>query len=253
MGFELQKPKVYKGDENISGWIMSEKLDGIRAYWDGKALYTRQGKELSVPPSFIVNFPPFELDGELWTARGDFEKIQSIVMDKSPSKEWQKISYNIFEVPNATGDFMSRITMARDWFEKHENPRVRIIEQIECKSHLELSHFLDEIVSNGGEGVVVRNPNSPYQSGRSVNVLKVKKFDDMEGRVVAINMSNRTSRVSSLTLKLENGVVFKVGTGFDDRFQKHTLQIGDLVTFKYFGLTMSGKPKFASYMRVRRD
>jgi len=29
--------KTYK-DQNITGWIMSEKLDGIRAYWDGKQL-----------------------------------------------------------------------------------------------------------------------------------------------------------------------------------------------------------------------
>ena len=46
---ELQKPKVYNGDENIVGWLMSEKLDGIRGYWNGKELQTRRGKKIYSP------------------------------------------------------------------------------------------------------------------------------------------------------------------------------------------------------------
>jgi len=252
-GFELQKPKVYNGDENISGWFMSEKLDGIRAYWDGKKLYTRQGKEIFSPDSFTQNFPSFELDGELWIDRNKFEEIQSIVMDKSPNKEWGKISYNIFEAPNSDGNFTNRLQKARSWFAEHPNANVKIIEQIPCKNKKHLENFLEEIIKKGGEGVVIKNPIAPYHAGRSSEVLKVKKFKDMEGEVVSINISKKTGKIGSLTLKLANGKIFKLGSALN----KHTVQdlprIGDIVTFKYLALSSSGIPKFASFMRVRKD
>ncbi|WP_228150016.1 hypothetical protein [Malaciobacter molluscorum] len=110
--FELQKPKIYK-DQNIKGWYMSEKLDGIRAYWDGKNLLTKNGNKIYAPKKFTKNFPKFELDGELWTKRDDFENIQSIVLDKIPTNKWNQITYNIFEVPNAKGDFLKRLSKAK--------------------------------------------------------------------------------------------------------------------------------------------
>jgi len=56
--------KVYT-DQNVTGWVMSEKLDGIRAYWDGKRLLTRSGKVIHAPDWFLKDYPPFAIDGEL--------------------------------------------------------------------------------------------------------------------------------------------------------------------------------------------
>ncbi len=100
--------KTYK-DQNISGWVMSEKLDGIRAYWDGRKLISRGGKVMHAPKYFTKDFPPFAIDGELWTKRSDFSHISSIVRDKVPSDEWRQVTYNIFEVPNATGGLFERL------------------------------------------------------------------------------------------------------------------------------------------------
>ena len=66
----LQKANIYS-DQNVSGWMVSEKLDGIRAYWDGSNLLTRQGKIINAPKYFTQNLPSFALDGELYTRRGD--------------------------------------------------------------------------------------------------------------------------------------------------------------------------------------
>ena len=52
---------------------MSEKLDGIRAYWDGTHLISRGGKIIHAPEWFTKNYPLFEIDGELWTKREDFD------------------------------------------------------------------------------------------------------------------------------------------------------------------------------------
>ena len=72
--FELLKLSEYKG-QNVGGWLASEKLDGVRAYWDGRNLLSRNGKIIATPGGWSAHFPPFALDGELYTARGEFEKI----------------------------------------------------------------------------------------------------------------------------------------------------------------------------------
>lgn len=183
---ELQKAKTYD-EQEVKNWVMSEKLDGIRGYWTGKQLLTRKGKKINAPIWFIDNFPNFELDGELWSKREDFENIQSIVMDKEPTSKWDEISYNIFEVPNANGDFLERLKKAENWFEKHPNSYVKIIKQIEVKNKNHLNEFLEEVISKNGEGIIVKDPSKKYHTGRSPHILKVKKAQDMEGTIVGIN------------------------------------------------------------------
>jgi DNA ligase-1 len=250
---EVQKPKTYKGYENISSWLMSEKLDGIRGYWDGEKLQTKKGKKIYAPLWFTKDFPKFELDGELWTKRGNFEDIQNIVMDKKPSKDWKKITYNIFEVPNTEGDFLERLEKIKLWLEKHPIQHIKIIKQIKVKDKEHLNSFLEEIVSKKGEGAIIKDPTKNYHTGRSPHILKVKKVHDMEGVVVGINISEKTKVLKSLTLKLKNGIEFNLGTGFSKKERKNHAKIGDLITFKYYGFTKYGKPKFASFLRVRKE
>jgi len=251
----LQKPKTYTSEEEITGWVMSEKLDGIRGYWNGRQLMTRKGLPLNSPPWFIKNFPPFNLDGELWSKRGDFEFIQSTVLDKKPGNTWKKITYNIFEVPDEKGNFPSRLNKARVWFEAHKNNYIRFIPQIMVKDKSDLDRFLNEVQKKGGEGVIVKDPDMPYHTGRSAHVLKVKNFWDMEGVVIGLNKGKGKYKNSmgSLTLKLENGIVFKLGTGFTDQIRKNPPQIGTIITFKYYGFTKNRIPKFASFLRERQD
>jgi DNA ligase-1 len=58
--------------EDPTGWYMSEKLDGVRCFWNGKHFYSRAGNLFYPPSYFKENMPDFELDGELWTKRDDF-------------------------------------------------------------------------------------------------------------------------------------------------------------------------------------
>jgi DNA ligase-1 len=132
--------KVYK-DQNISGWVMSEKLDGIRGYWNGKKLISRGGKIIHAPKWFTKNFPPFEIDGELWTKRGDFNNISSIIRDKTPSSEWRKVTYNIFEVPNAKGNLFERLAKVKPY----ESKIIKIIPQYKIHSKKEMYKFLKEV------------------------------------------------------------------------------------------------------------
>ncbi|WP_022666865.1 DNA ligase [Desulfospira joergensenii] len=251
----LQKAKSYTGKEEVIGWVMSEKLDGIRGYWNGRQLLTRKGLSLSPPSWFIQNFPPFELDGELWSKRGDFEFIQSVALDKEPGDGWKRITYNIFEVPNQKGRFLSRLKKAATWFKSHPNPHVRIIPQTTIKEEADLHRFFSEVESKGGEGIIIKDPEMVYHTGRSPHVLKVKRARDMEGVVIGINQGKGKykSVMGSLTLKLKNGVIFKLGTGFTDRDRSNPPPVGTVVTFKYHGFSKNGIPRFASFLRMRLD
>ncbi len=251
----LQRASTYTGEEDITGWMMSEKLDGVRGYWNGKELMTCKGKAIHAPDWFLANFPPFALDGELWRDRDDFAFVQQTVLDAAPSEGWRRITYNIFEVPDAPGNFKARLSKAATWFDTHPAPHVRIIEQTVCEGPEHLAGFLKRIESLGGEGVIVKDPALDFHSGRTPHVLKVKNFDDMEGMVIAHRPGKGKfeGMLGSLTLRLDNGVVFNLGTGFSIQQRKHPPAIGEVVTFKYQGFTKNGIPRFASFLRVRKE
>lgn len=249
-GFEVQKPKIYN-DQNISNWLMSEKLDGIRGYWDGENLYTKNKNLINSPKEFTKNFPPFPLDGELWSKRDDFEFIQATVLDENPSYDWNKISFNIFEVPNTQGDFTKRLKKAEDWFEHHPNKYVKIIPQRVCKDENHLLKELDKITKQKGEGLIVKDPMQSYHTGRSPYILKVKKVQDMEGMIIGYNYRDDNKTLKSFQIKLQNGIIFNLGGGLKDKQRLNPPKIGKVVTFKHYGFTKYGKPKFASFLRVR--
>ncbi len=250
-----QKPKLlllktYK-DQNITGWVMSEKLDGVRAYWNGKELLSRSGKKIYAPKWFTKDYPPFEIDGELWTKRGDFENIVSIVRDKTPSKEWRTVKHYIFEVPNANGGLFKRLAKVKPY----ENEYIKIIAQIRVKNKKHLETFLKEIELQKGEGVVVRDPNAPYINKRSSKALKVKTFLDSECIVTGYTKGKGKYKglVGALVCELSNETEFKIGSGLSDNERINPPKIGTIVTFKYQNMTKHGKPRFPVYLRVRGE
>ena len=242
-------------DQNITGWVMSEKLDGVRAVWDGHKLLSRKSNRFYPHPDFIKHFPPFPLDGELWSKRNDFEQISSIVTDNNSSTRWFDLSYHIFEAPHAKGNFFMRMEKVRQWFDHHPNSHVRIVQQIPVFSKKELMDYLKEVEVQGGEGVMVKNPYLPYSPGRNATLLKVKSYDDMEGRVIGYSAGKGkfSGMVGSLHIELENGIRFYLGSGLSTKNRKNPPPLGSIVTFKYYGLTDSGKPRFASFLRIRID
>jgi DNA ligase-1 len=249
-----QKPKllllkVYK-DQNISGWVMSEKLDGIRAYWNGKKLLTRSGKIIHAPKWFTKDYPPFEIDGELWSKRGDFENISSIVRDKVPTEKWKEIKHYIFEVPNAKGGLFERLSKVKPY----QNSIIKIIPQIEIKNKKHLEKFLREIEKKGGEGVVVRDPKAPYIAKRTNKALKVKSFKDRECRVLSYNIGHGKYKglMGSINCIMDDkNITFKIGSGFSLKERKNPPPIGSIVTFKYKEMTKYKKPRFPIFLRIR--
>ena len=237
---------------NISSWLMSEKLDGVRAYWDGKRLISRNGKEFAVPQWFIKKFPPFEIDGELWTKRGDFETIISIVNRHTPHEGWREITYQIFEVPNQEGGLMMRLEVLKEWLKKNPNEFIKIIPQQICRGSAHLKEILDEVERKGAEGLVVRDPDALYIGKRTSKALKVKTNQDDECIVRGYTKGHGKFEglVGALICEWRDKRL-KIGSGLSVEERKNPPALGSEITFKYNGLTKYGNPKFPVFLRVR--
>ncbi len=246
--------KTYDGSQNVVGWVMSEKLDGVRGLWDGEHLRTRNGNVLHAPTWFTRDFPPFALDGELWTQRGDFENIVSIVRRKTPDERWAQVSYRIFEVPNQAGGLLQRLAVLADYLAEHPVDHLGIIPQIRVKSASHLTRLLDEIVAGGGEGVVVRDPAQPYRTGRLPHALKVKRYLDAECvvRKILPGRGKYTGMMGALQCQMADGRMVAIGSGFSDKMRADPPPPGSVITFKYYGLSNQGNPRFPVFMRRRQ-
>jgi DNA ligase-1 len=238
---------------DIKGWWMSEKLDGVRGYWTGKEMISRSGNLFSVPKWFTRNFPSTPLDGELWIGRRQFSVLVGIIRRKIPAAEWEKVRYLIFDAPQAEGGFEKRLDFARRWFRQHPNPYAEVLKQQICENEMHLRRKLAEIESLGGEGLMLRKPNSQYTVGRSYDLLKVKTFEDAEATVIKHlpGSGKHSGRLGALQVELPSGIQFAIGTGFTDQERENPPPVGSIITFKYYGFHESGVPRFASFLRVR--
>ena len=252
---QIMLPKVYEENTDIAGWLVSEKLDGVRGYWDGKKLISKHGIPFHPPPEFLHNFPDFALEGEIWGGRGTFERTVAVVRRQQPNKGWLALKFAIFDVPDATGPFVQRLQKAKRWFAEHPSDYAFVIPQKPVNNNADLAETLRRVEKLGGEGLIVRNPDASYQTGRSSDILKVKGYQDMEADVIAQlpGTGKNTGRLGSLLVELPNGTRFKIGTGFTDEQRKHPPPVGATITFKYYGFYKSGIPKFPSFLRIRED
>jgi len=253
-GGEVMLPLVYEGDLDLSNWLMSEKLDGVRGYWDGCRLLSKNGTPFEPPPAFTRNFPDFAIEGEIWGGRKTFEKTIGIVKQEGPHEGWLELHFAIFDVPKAPGGFEARLSQAAEWFAEHPSKFAFVIEHRPAVSPKHLDHELKRIEKLGGEGIILRRCGSPYTPGRSRDILKVKSYDDMEAVVIAHlpGKGRNAGRLGSLLVTLpERKLQFKIGTGFSDAERQNPPPIGSLVTFKYYGFYASGIPRFPCFLRVR--
>lgn len=247
-------------NEDPSGWHMSEKLDGVRAWWDGKQFLSRLGNVYHAPEWFKAMLPKdTKLDGELFAGRGKFQQTVSAVRKLVPTdSEWEQISYVIFDAPEVKGTFEERMTHLNEHFHPYETEegvavhQVCVLNQNICENADTLAAYLANVEEQGGEGVMLREPKSAYEEGRSTTLLKVKTFFDDEATVVK-HIAGRGKHKGRLgALRVEwNGVEFKVGTGFSDKQRENPPSVGSKVTFRYQELSKDGVPRFPSFITAR--
>jgi len=248
--------EVYRNQVDVAKYLVSEKLDGVRAIWDGRNLRFRSGKEINAPRWFIEGLPKHALDGELWMGRGSFERLSGIVRREVPDDdEWRQVRYMIFELPGATGTFGERAEAMRQIARQANIPWLREIEQFSVVDRNSLQKRLKEVVKTGGEGLMLHRSDATYETGRSDTLLKMKPWEDAEAVVIGHLPGNGKYEgvTGALRLRTADGREFAVGTGFTDAQRKNPPALGATVTYRYRDLTNSGLPRFASFLRVREE
>ncbi|MBX9668906.1 MAG: DNA ligase [Candidatus Obscuribacterales bacterium] len=241
---------------DLSGWWMSEKLDGVRAYWDGTQFISRQGNVYLAPEWFLEDLPrDVHLDGELWIARKAFNRTVSIVRRQDKSKDWQEVTYVVFDAPKVDDVFEARMAYLKELLDETQPKYARPHVQERCRDSDHLKEELKRVEATGGEGLMLREPKSNYETGRSSTLLKVKSFHDAEARVLEYlpGTGKHKGRMGALSVELKDGTKFAIGTGFSDKQRENPPAVGSIVTFRYQELTDRGVPRFPSFVRERKD
>lgn len=251
----LQLAERYHDGIDLQDYWVSEKYDGIRAYWDGSQLLSRQGNPIQAPDWFINVLPTQRLDGELWAGRNQFEQTSSIVRKQQAiDHEWRRIRYMVFDLPQLDTHFDQRLKQLQSLLKNSPDWLVPA-PQWKTTSHQQLQQQLTEYVAQGAEGLMLHRGKASYHSGRTSDLLKVKRYQDAEATVIAYKTGKGKyqGQMGSLLVELSSGIQFYIGSGFSDPLRKNPPAIGSIISFKYFGLTRNGIPRHASYLRQRSD
>jgi DNA ligase-1 len=245
----------HDGADPAQYWV-SEKLDGVRARWDCKALWTRAGNRINAPADFTSGWPAQPLDGELWIARDRFDATSAIVRT-SPARpqDWQPIRFMAFDLPAHPGGFSQRLTALQALVRNAARPTLSSIRQQRVADSDSLQRLLQSVGAAGGEGLMLHHQSSRYLPGRSDGLLKLKPWQDAEAWVVGHvpGKGKYTGMLGALLVQREDGSRFRIGSGLKDVQRANPPDIGTLVTYRYNGYTATGLPRFARFLRVRDE
>jgi DNA ligase-1 len=221
-------------------YLVSEKLDGVRALWDGQHLRFRSGRLVPAPTWFLAQLPAgVPLDGELWLGRGRFDALSAIV----------------FDMPSAEGTFASRAERLQALLQRAPNPQLVWVEQKRLNHTQALQHWLDDVVTQGGEGLMLHRADALVIAGRSDVLLKLKPQQDAEATVMGYRpgKGKYLGQTGALQLRTANGIDFALGTGLSDALRRNPPSLGSTVSYRFRDVTPNGKPRFASFLRIRED
>lgn len=263
-------------------WI-SEKLDGVRAFWDGRQLWSRRGKVWNAPAWFLAQLPPdLPLDGELWIGRGQFE-YTSGVCRSTRQDDWKHVQYMVFDTPGwpdepveARWDRLRARFLSLSSDEMQTPPSVRRLRYLPSRLVCILSSRCSaparrtsmpscsmclraeaKGTSTPHASVMLRRPASPYEFRRSTVLYKLKPTHDAEARVLGYEEGQNqcAGLVGSLLCETltDPPSRFKVGSGLTDALRRDPPAIGTLISFQYGSLGTQGVPRFPRYRGVVAD
>lgn len=247
---------VYHADIDLHAYWVSEKYDGIRAYWDGKTLWTRGGEAIAAPAWFVDGWPETALDGELWAGRGRFSDAVSTARRQVPDDiAWRKMRFMVFDLPVHAGTFDQRLPILQTTVAAIGLPWVLSVKQSRVSDHRSLQKMLSTVTKEGGEGLMLHRGASYYRAERNDDLLKLKLHDDADARVIAhiAGKGKYAGQLGALLVEMPGGQRFKIGSGFSDAQRADPPPVGSLVTYRFRGVHDSGIPRFASFLRVRED
>jgi DNA ligase len=247
----------YRADVPLGEYLVSEKLDGVRGYWDGHKLLTRGGETVGAPEWFTAGWPSVPLDGELWAGRGKFEYASATVRQQTADDAaWRNMHYRVFDLPAHGGSFGERLTALQEVVARIDRPWVQAVEQHTVADRAALMMLLAKVVKAGGEGLMLHRTASFYRGERSDDLLKLKLHDDAEARVIGYvpGRGKYSGMLGALEVETAEGLRFRLGSGLSDARRRQPPPLGSWVTYRFDGVNpKTGIPRFAHFVRVRDD
>ena len=270
------------------GWWMSEKLDGYRAIFltSHRQFVSRNNKTYNAPKWMTDLLPEVDLDGELYCGRDNFEQMGTVRKKNPVDEEWINIKFHIFDAPSHPGNFHERYLYLKKIFEiiqiqwatiratldeKFHNLEcpVKIVNQFKITSIDQMNDYYKSVIRMKGEGIMLKDPESYYESKRSDFMLKYKPVYDAEAIIVGYNkgVGKYEGKLGSFVCKMilyTNGY-YTVNTnekqtfclsGMNDETRndyENTHPIGTIITYQYSSMTNTGIPRFPRYLRKRHD
>lgn len=255
---KLFGPKILLANDYLdnqfdpTGWWWSEKLDGLRAYWDGTHFVTRGGNVFDAPDWFTKDLPKHSLDGELYLGMHMLEETVSICLSAGSGDLWKRVCYVIFDSPDDPREFEDRLAAFTQEAQTINSPYLRAHPQQKITSRAHLDAELARIAAAGGEGIMLRKPRSKYDPKRSATLQKYKPYKDAEAEVIGHvpGKGNRLGMTGSLVVRTVDGKEFNVACG-DFTVCRNPPAIGTIITYQYADKTKYGVPKCASFLHVR--
>ena len=244
--------REWPADADPAGYLVSEKLDGVRALWDGRTLRFRSGAAIAAPGAFLARLPPQPLDGELWLGRGRFDELSGLVRRAQPDDaRWRELQYQVFELPAAGGTFAQRAVALQALCRQQGFAALQALAQQPVADRADLRRRLDSVVAAGGEGLVLHRADAPTATGRGPWLWKHKPLHDAEALVLAHlpGQGRLAGQVGALQVRTDNGLVFNIGSGLRDAERAEPPAIGQRISYRHRGFTPAGVPRFASYWR----
>lgn len=251
----LMLANQYSGNLDLKQYWVSEKLDGVRAFWNGKRMLSRSGHIIALPDWFQTVLPDTAVEGELWLGRGRFSEMSGLIHEYSDDDpRWRQVKYMLFDMPQSTATFGERMQQLQRLAHTIDKPWVRALAHRQVSDEQALFVYLQQVVDGGGEGLMLNRAASYYQAKRTDELLKLKKYQDDEATVVAWlpGTGKYQGMMGSLLVTNRQGQTFAIGTGFNDEQRRSPPAIGSLITYRYSGLTANGLPRFARFLHRRQ-
>ena len=293
------KPMLAKQADKVTNtkifdkeWLASRKIDGLRCIIylgdDGKLHTSSRGAtnydsamfEILTHPALIKLFKNNEglmLDGECYHHGYTLQQINSIARTQKVAKDLEVLQFYWYDIVDLNNPFKSRLAKMKSIAEelkeygseigwdpdrifKENELRIQFVPQIEVSGWDNMMKLHNEYVSEGWEGLVIRDPERPYKpNGRTNDMIKIKVYKDDCFKVVGKEAGLRGSEDMVFIMQMPDGRTFKAKP-FGDREQKQEYWInfeekynGHIGECKFFYYSDDGIPLQPAFKAFRDD
>ena len=287
-----QADKVTKTNIFNKKWIASRKIDGLRCIIylgdDGKLHTSSRGAtnydsamfEILTHPALIKLFKNNEglmLDGECYHHGYTLQQINSIARTQKVAKDLEILQFYWYDIVDLNNPFKTRLAKMKsiaselkeygseiswepDRIFKENELRIQFVPQVEVSGWDNMMKLHNEYVSEGWEGLVIRDPERPYKpNGRTNDMIKIKVYKDDCFKVVGKEAGLRGSEDMVFIMQMPDGRTFKAKP-FGDREQKQEYWInfeekynGHIGECKFFYYSDDGIPLQPAFKAFRDD